>query len=56
MIANAKSHEKRNYEKHEQPKKTLENTKKKAAPTQLIPWSPSYIEMDGQQITDHFPQ
>ena len=55
MIANAKvsAHEKWNYGEYWQPKTTLEHTlKKETAPTQLNPSSLSYIEIDGQQITN----
>ena len=53
MIANAKvsAHEKWNYGEYEQPKTTLK-TLKKTAPTRQTPSSLSYIEVDGQQITD----
>ena len=56
MIANAKvrAHEKRNYGEYEQSKTTLKTLKKKkkTAPTQQTPSSLSYIEIDGQQITN----
>lgn len=54
MIANAEvsAHEKWNYGEYEQPTTTLKTLKKKTAPTQKTPSSLSYIEIDGQQITD----